>query len=54
MSFQERITDKIMEQREEILLAFIAKYKVQPEDCEQIITQIGNKIIWYVQMRKKE
>jgi hypothetical protein len=53
MSFKKLITEKVFEQREEILRAFIAKYKVQPDDCEQIIEQKGNKIIWRVQKRSK-
>ncbi len=43
---------KIEEQREEIITAFIAKYKVDPENAEQVIQFKGNKIIWYVRRRQ--
>jgi hypothetical protein len=33
----EKIKFEIIEQREEILRAFIAKYGWQPEDCEQVL-----------------
>jgi hypothetical protein len=32
-----RIKIEIMDNREEILRAFIAKYGWQPEDCEQVL-----------------
>ncbi len=51
MMFQELITDKIFEQREEILRAFVAKYRLQPEQCVQVVQTKGNKIVWSV--RKK-
>ena len=42
---------KIEEQREEIITAFTAKYKVDPEEAEQVVQFTGNKIIWYVRRR---
>lgn len=47
----DKIRSEIADQREEILKAFLAKYKVQPEECEQIIENTPTGIRWYV--RKK-
>jgi hypothetical protein len=49
-----RIKIEVMEQREEILRAFIAKYGWQPEEVEQIIDMsdyASGVIRWYI--RKK-
>lgn len=35
-------------QREEILKAFIAKYKCNPEEVEQVVEQSGDRITWRV------
>ncbi len=44
--------DKILTQREEIIKAFIAKYNLDPSECEQVIRPGTNgEIIWSV--RKK-
>jgi hypothetical protein len=47
------ILKSILEQREEILTAFIAKYGCQPDEAEQITQhdKDGN-IIYYVRMKK--
>lgn len=39
----------LYECREEILVAFMAKYGLQPDECEQVIQ--GN--IWYVRRKEK-
>ncbi len=49
--FQEIITERIIEQREEILRAFVAKYKLHPDECEQVIEQSKDKIVWRVRKR---
>ena len=33
----DRIKQEIIENREEILTAFVAKYGLQPEDCVQVL-----------------
>lgn len=50
----DKIKMEIIEQREEILRAFIAKYGWQPEECEQVLdmSDYANGVIrWSV--RKK-
>jgi hypothetical protein len=42
---------KIMEQREDILKAFVAKYGLQPDKVEQVIIRRGNRIMWRVRRR---
>ncbi len=42
-------------QREEILKAFIAKYNVEPNECEQIVEHYpSGKIRWYVRKKAME
>ena len=41
----------LMEQREEILKAFIAKYGIEPDDVEQVFEHEGDKIIWRVRRK---
>ena len=43
--------EDIFRQREEILTAFIAKYGIDPEECEQVIEQGSNKTSWFVRKR---
>lgn len=44
---------KINEQREEILTAFVAKYGFQPDEIEQVVENHFNGIKWYVRKREK-
>jgi hypothetical protein len=46
----QRILQAINEQREEILIAFIAKYGAEPDEVEQVIVD-GTR--WYVQLKKE-
>jgi len=39
--------NEVLEQREEILSAFIAKYNLQPEETEQVVENQFDKIVWY-------
>jgi hypothetical protein len=48
----EKVAKKILEQREEILLAFSAKYGFNPDEIEQVVKTINHEMIWFV--RKKE
>lgn len=41
----------ILEQREEILSAFIAKYGLEPNEIEQVEQQNENETIWFVRKR---
>jgi hypothetical protein len=48
------ILEKIYEQREEIITAFLAKYGLDPAECEQIIeTGRDGETIWHVRKREK-
>jgi hypothetical protein len=42
----------IMQQREEILTAFIAKYGCQPEEVEQVILHGIDSITWEIRKKK--
>ena len=46
-----KLTNMVMEQREEIIKAFIAKYNCSPDEIEQVIQTEDNKVVWY--LRKK-
>jgi hypothetical protein len=49
-----RVKREIMDQREEILRAFICKYGFDPEECEQVLDMSDyDKMIirWYVRKR---
>jgi len=46
-----KIAEKIHEQREEILEAFIAKYGCEPQDLVQIIQQTEGGIKVFVRVR---
>lgn len=41
----------ILEQREEILSAFIAKYGIEPNEIEQVERQDENETIWFVRRK---
>lgn len=47
----EEFLQKIFEQREEILEAFVAKYRAGPEQVQQIVEadSNGKKFTWYVE-----
>ena len=45
--------DGVLEQREEILSAFIAKYELQPEEVEQVVENATGSITWFVRERLK-
>jgi len=45
---------KIHMQRDEILSAFIAKYKLQPEEVEQVIVTHRDGIRFYVRKRERD
>jgi chorismate mutase len=49
-----KISEKIHEQREEILEAFIAKYGCEPQDLVQIIQQTEEGIKFFVRVRTHE
>jgi hypothetical protein len=51
LEYQEFIK-KIMQQREEIAEAFIAKYGLDPSEVEQVVEYQPMKIVYY--LRKKE
>lgn len=42
----------IYEQREKILEAFIAQYKLKPDEVEQVVEYTNNGIRWY--LKKKQ
>jgi hypothetical protein len=48
-----RVERSIMEQREEILRAFVTKYDFEPEECEQVIQSKGITTIWFVRRKTK-
>jgi hypothetical protein len=52
MKHLKKLMEEIVEQREEILKAFISKYDCQPNECEQIVEYNGNTMIFYVRKRK--
>jgi|GEM_PF-5860912 len=43
--------NQILEQREEILKAFIAKYCCDPDQVVQKVQNLGDKIIWWVEWK---
>jgi hypothetical protein len=45
---------KIIDQREEILEAFLAKHGMQPEEAVQVITFGSNTIEWRIEKRVKK
>lgn len=51
-SFIGRALERIAEEREEILAAFLSKYGCNPDEAEQVIKYRFGSITWYV--RKKE
>jgi hypothetical protein len=48
------ISKQIMEQREEILKAFIAKYGFAPDEAVQVIEYTHNGTRWYVEKRRRK
>lgn len=48
-----RIMNKILEQREEILAAFVAKHGFEPDEAEQVIERVDNSLQtkWFVRKR---
>ncbi len=48
---RDAIVNNIMEQREEILNAFIAETGLKPSECEQVIETDGMLIRWYIRKR---
>lgn len=54
--FDARIAEMLAEindQREEICRAFIAKYSLDPDQCEQVIQNTGNTTTWFVRKRER-
>lgn len=42
---------RIMEQREEIISAFIAKHQLEPDQCEQVVEISPGKVHFYVRRK---
>ena len=49
-----RAIEKIMEQREEIVDAFIAQYGVTPDRMQQVLEFNEKGILWYLKVREEE
>ena len=44
--------DDIHDQRDDILTAFIAKYGLEPNDIEQVVTMEDDCVVWSVRKKK--
>ena len=49
-----KVVNDILEQREEILAAFVAQHGYLPDEIEQITEHTMNGMKWYVRRRKKD
>ena len=45
--------DDIHDQRDDILTAFIAKYGLEPNEIEQVVTMEDNFVVWSVRKKKR-
>lgn len=43
--------DRVYEQREEIIVAFLAKYGCGPEELEQVEERTAHGVVWYVRRK---
>jgi hypothetical protein len=50
---RKKAVEGILAQRDEILKAFIAKYGLPPEECEQVLYQdpVNGNYHWYIRKR---
>ena len=53
-SLASKIYKDVLEQREEILKAFIAKHGYQPEEIEQVFQSTPDGFRWWVRKRGEE
>ena len=44
--------DDIHDQRDDILTAFIAKYGLEPNEIEQVVTMEDNCVVWSVRKKR--
>ena len=44
--------DDIHDQRDDILTAFIAKYGLEPNEIEQVVTMKDNCVVWSVRKKR--
>lgn len=51
---QRYLWTRILEQREEILEAFIAEHECKPSECVQIVETIGDRILYRVEKKKEK
>jgi hypothetical protein len=51
-----RIQKNILEQREEILTAFVAKYGVGPEEVMQVLhyDPVNGTVLWWIEKRRSD
>jgi hypothetical protein len=49
-----KIWSQILEQREEILKAFVAKYNLQPDEVEEVIEHRGTETVWYLRRKNEQ